>query len=349
MKVTCTSFDINKLGYYMSDISKHSFPGMVPLLESLVKWGQSTTVIDNTKTYQPSIRTTKRSTFFADGYFDPDASEALLVLWKEVHSNNGDIYGLSRSKKPGQGEVEKNSFDYDEFIPGFPIYFWFQPLQGRMLSLEFEHSDRGKQNLDCFLRGFLTWRASPWCIFKDNVKVTEKDYHKELIGYSVDGLLESVNDFIEPVVDISVQRDTDALKKLLAARRKITRLQRTEEVEFTDDSAEERTMAERMYEDGVFKGLLSQPRRLTKVKYKSEITWKPTDQEVKDLYDKASSVSPAEGLVNLVAITSDQERISFFGNAVRDDLDLPFKKTVNGFIGAHDLYSLLDENRVLFP
>lgn len=349
MKVTCTAYDLDRLGYYKEADYSKSFPGIVDVLESLVGWGKSTTVIDNTKTYQPSFKTTKRSTFFADGHYDPATKEAVLVLWKEVHSDNGDIYGLSRSKKPGEGEVEKNSFNYDKYIPGFPIYFWFQPLQGRMLALEFEHSDRGKQNLDCFLKGFLTWRASPWCIFEPGKKINEANYHKELLGYSFDGHPENVNDFYSPSVNITVQRDSDTLKKLLNSRRKITRLQRTEEIEFTDDSAEERSMGERIYEDGVFRGLISKPRRLTKVNYKSEITWKPTEQELRDLYDKASSVSPNEGMVNLVAITSDQDRISFFGNAVREDLELPFKKTVNGFIGAHDLYSLLDNNRVLFP
>ncbi|WP_447555708.1 hypothetical protein [Vreelandella sp. EE22] len=349
MKVTCTAYDLDKLGYYKEASHDKSFPDMACLLESLVCWGISTSVIDNTKTYMPSFKTTKRSTFFADGYCDSTTKETVLVLWKEVHSVNGDIYGLSRSKRPGKGEVEKNSFNYEKFIPGFPVYFWFQPLQSRMFALEFEHSDRGKKNLDCFLTGYLNWRASPWCISEPNRKVDESNYHKEIIGYSFDGNPENVNDFYNPSVNIVLKRDADTLQKLLNARRKITRLQRTEEIEFTDDSAEERTLGERIYEDGVFKGLISKPRRLTKVKYKSEITWKPTDQELRDLYDKASSVSESEGMVNLVAITSDQDRISFFGNAVREDLELPFTETVNGFIGAHDLYSILDNNRVLFP
>ncbi len=350
MKVSYTVYNIDSLGYYSKSGAASNFPSSETLLASLVAWGKSVSQINNTKTYSPSEQTTRHATFFADGHFDPATSEVVLALWKEVNSNRGDVYGLSRSNKPGQGQILTRSFDYNKVIPGFPVYFWFRPKENKMIALEFEHSDKGKQNLEHFIQGFLNWRAAPWCVVAPKVKIDETNYSKVLKGYSSDGTEQKIDESVRPHVFLSLNKSGDTLAQLLAARPKITRLQRTEAIEFSDDANENQTLAERIYEGGVFKGIMSNPRRLAKVRYKSEITWKPTEQEVIDLYNNVSQFSPDGGLYNLVAITSAGKRISFFGNAVKENIQLamPNQKS-NGFIPAAALYSAIDQNRTVFP
>lgn len=349
MKVSCTVYDISRLGYYNRGADVAGFPSIEKCLEKFVDWGKSVTQIDNTKTYAPSAKTTRHATFFADGHHDRSSGESVVVLWKEVNSNKGDVYGLSRANRPGHGQVTTRSFDYAKYIPGFPIYFWFFPREKKMLALEFEHSDKGKMNLVHYLQGFLDWRATPWCVSSPKRAVTLGNYDKALIGYSPDGTEDKVNEHVHPRVDIELCKSGDVLQQLLAVRPKITRLQRTEAIEFSDDADESRTVAERVYEDGVFKGLLSQPRRLAKVRYKSEITWKPTHEEVVDLFNRVAAVGPSDGLENMVAITSDQKRVSFFGNAIKDNIDVNGVGKFDGFIPAGKLYSALDGARKLFP
>ncbi|MDN3526030.1 hypothetical protein QWY79_12220 [Halomonas sabkhae] len=349
MKVSCTVYDIARLGYYNRGEEVAGFPSMEKCLDSFVDWGKSVTQIDNTKTYAPSGSTTRHATFFADGHHDRASGETVVVLWKEVNSNKGDVYGLSRSNRPGHGQVTTRSFDYKKYIPGFPVYFWFFPREKKMLALEFEHSDKGKMNLVHYLYGFLGWRATPWCVSSSKVKVTEHNYDKTLLGYSPDGSSSNIHGHVKPRVDIDICKSGDVLKQLLAVRPKITRLQRTEAIEFSSDANESRTVAERVYEDGVFKGLVYKPRRLAKVRYKSEITWKPTYEEVVELFDEVSGVGPSDGLENLVALTSDQKRVSFFGNAIKDDIDISVAGKIDGFVPAGKLYSALDGARKLFP
>lgn len=346
MDATCLHYDINHLGYYNRGKDVEGYPDIKDCVKELVEWGTNSIQINNTLTYSPSGNTTKHPTYFADGYFDSNHNDAVLVLWKETESNKGEMYGLSRNKKPGAGIVTSTNLDYKKVIPGYPIYFWVKPSEKRIVAIEFTHSGRGKSNLDHYLDGFLTRRAKRWCCTRIT-KSPDGTRNVEVLGYSPNGKAGDINPLVSPKVNISLVKDTATLQRLIAAQKDITRLQRVESVDLSSGSGVKKTLSEkvseRIYESGIFKGLTNYtPEKLTKVRYKSEVTWKPSVSEIESLYASVMAHGHGKDIENLTAILKDQSRISFFGNAIKTNVKIDLKEQdYDGFLSAQSLHLAL--------
>ena len=247
IEARATAYDIVQLGYFKSGQPVQGFPSIKVLVEELINWGGNVSQIENTKTYFSNNLGTSSNTYFVDGYHDVSSSEAVIVLWKEVRNHKGDIYGITRNKQPGKGAVTKTNINIKTYIPGFPIYFFFQLKKKRLTTLVFDHSDMGKSNLQWYFEGFLKYRASPWAITK-KVKQNQNVYERQVLGYSVDGSIEKTDKDIEVKSFFKVSKTGDNLQLLLDYQDDITRLQRVEKLKFNANANVSMTGSEVLYE-----------------------------------------------------------------------------------------------------
>lgn len=344
MNVSGVQYRINKLGYYVGGTKAASSPSVKECLEEIIRWGNNVTQINNTSTYQPGTRTTLTNTYFTDGYFDQNTGNAVIVLWKEVVSRRGDVYALTRDKRPGFGEVEVNTFNYDDYIPGYPVYFWFSSDKNKMVALNFDHSDRGKTNLECFIEGFITNRSQKWCVYPTGVNNRPGvDLDLSVLGYCFDGTNKPLEENVAPRVSIDLIKDEDTLSRLLDAQGDITRLARIDSVVIANSSAVNMSRSEKLYRS-FFEGLNEPDQHLKKVRYKTEMSWRPSRDEIQQLHESVWSADSPDGLENMVAITKKNDRISFYGNSVKSNLELPIDEgNFAGFVKAETLLRLIDE------
>ncbi|WP_139180642.1 hypothetical protein [Halomonas caseinilytica] len=173
-------------------------------------------------------------------------------------------------------------------------------------------------------------------------------------GYAPDGDVKNVVPNVQPRVSFSILKSGNTLPLLIENLDKITRLRRTEKFLMASDAGEEKTSAERfkeakVFKYGIFQGLGSKTRSYTSVRYKSEISWRPTKEEVVDLHEKALEAFENGDLIGLSAVTNESQSISFLGNAVREEVDLEFSKSYTGFIDAEDLYQAVNKKRKSLP
>ncbi|MCK0743942.1 hypothetical protein [Chromohalobacter nigrandesensis] len=353
LDATATAYKLGGMGYKKGRNFEPGFPGPFEIVASLIKWGGETSCIENTFTYKPGLGRTPRNTYFADGYFDQASNEAVLVLWKEVNSNRGDIYGLPRGNEPGvTSGVETQNFDIDKLIPGFPVYFWFRFDDLKMISLEFDHSDRGKGNLVSYIEGFLRSRSD--CVVSKFKAITEGNVEHSVKGYSPDGTFEKIVENITPKVYLGIEKSGLVLDKLLEKKEDITRLRRIEKFYMTSDAGEKQSFGERYKENhasgrGIFRSLLESPRKISTVRYKSEISWKPTEDELREIHSNVAEAHENGELENFSAILKDGSSISFLGNAVRNDVEIELQADFKGYINASSLHAALDSSRENLP
>lgn len=353
LETTATAYRIGGMGYKRGRVFEPGFPHPAQIISSLIKWGGETSCIENTFTYKSGGGRTPLNTFFADGYFDENLNEAVLVLWKEVNSNRGDIYGLPRGNVPGvTSGVETQNFNIEKLIPGFPIYFWFRFDDRKVISLEFDHSDRGKSNLMHFVEGYLRNR-SDWVV--SNLKlVNENNIERSAVGYSPDGRRESIVDDIVPKIYLDIEKSNLVLDQLLEEKDNITRLRRVEKFFMATDAGEKQSYSERVQENyasgkGIFRSLLENPRKVSTVRYKSEISWKPTEDEIKEIHSNATEAHTNGDLENFSAVLRDGSSISFLGNAVRAESEIELDNNFRGFVNASALHQALNAARDNLP
>lgn len=344
--VTATAYDIKKLGYFKSDALATSYPLVVDIMKELVDWGATRTSIENTSTYAPSSVTTEYETYLVDTHHDLASDEFLLVLWKKVKSNKGDVYALTKNRVPGKGTVTSANFDPNVYIPGFPIYFWVRISDQKVVSLVFDHSERGKLNLQHYLLGFLRSR-SKWVVSNYNKNAMSPVRHIQ--GYSHDGDRKNLDTSVDPKVDLTICKRGNNIDLLHQHLNDIRRLQRLENINMSAAPAAKRTQSERMW-NFFFGDLKEQPNSVpTSVKYKSELPWRPDAKELNEVYDNALDAFSNGNLLNLTAVTRAQKRISFLGNALRENIELKLPKVFDGYIPASELYSAIDKVKADFP
>lgn len=341
IEARATAYDIVQLGYFKSGQAVQGFPSVKVIVESLIKWGGHVSQIENTKTYASSNLGASSNTYFVDGYHDSTSSQAVVVLWKEVRTYKGDVYGITRNKQPGKGTVTKKNLDTKVYIPGFPIYFYFDLNDKRLITFVFDHSDMGKSNLQFYLEGFLRNRAKPWVVARKS-KVSQNVIENQSLGFSVDGSEVKIDKGIEVKSLFKISKTGDNLKMLLDNQSDITRLQRVEKIKFDAKTGVNKTGAEVLYEI-FFRGLKSSVNSPTSIRYKSEVPWKPSDAEIKEVYENALETLGNGNLLGLTAITRHSKRISFFGNPDKETLQLDIPGGFSGFIPAYELFSSIQK------
>lgn len=343
LDMKANAYSISYLGYYDGTSVADQFPDFSSVIKSYVEWGQNVTSIANTQTYEASFATTFSKTYFADAYYDAAKNEAVVVLWKEVKNNKGDIYALSKNRKPGNGKVKKNSFGAD-VIPGFPVYFWFRPSEDKIIPLLFDHSEKGKTNLENHLLGFLRFKAKKWSVTEIVTDPNGLDIVKDHFGFAHDGKKENIVKDLQPRASFSIIKSGNALQTLLDNQASISRLQRVERITTSKQGDVDVSGIEYLY-NRFFSDLKDDLTTPTSVRYKSEVPWKPTREEIEEVYANAMEAFEEEQLMALTAITKQQKRLSFLGNADKRDLRLWVSGAENGFIPASALYDALDKAR----
>jgi len=77
----------------------------------------------NTTTYQANTDYDIFNTYFCSWKKNPTNKDSVLILWNEVPNDNGKIYGMKPSEKPGTTTMLYTDFGSTEAIPGLPSYF----------------------------------------------------------------------------------------------------------------------------------------------------------------------------------------------------------------------------------
>lgn len=339
-EATVIPYDIAHLGYYKNGAVPNGFPSYVKIIEEFVKWGRSVSQIENTRTYAKGDYQVSSDTYFVDGYFDNTDQDAVIVLWKEVKNHKGNIYGISKAMQPGKGVATKKSLG-NSYIPGFPIYFWVRPRDKKMVTFIFDHSDPGKSNFHFHLNGYLEKKAKPWVV---NTKTKQPDgsYDVCFKGFSHDGKSLNIDKDVEVKLDFLICKRGDDFEYLKSERLNIRRLQKVEKINIDLKTGVSRSGGEIFY-NKFFERLGVSKNVPDVVRYKSEVPWSPTLNELTKVYDNAIVAHGKGELVSLKAVTNAQKKISFFSNHDKSNVEFDIVNGFSGFISADALYSAIQD------
>lgn len=335
-------FDIKKAGIYSWGGSEPAFSNISDMLVKAYKWAKDGRDFSATTTYEPEPDKDILRTFFCDWARDNTEKDSVLILWNEIPNDNGVIYGMSPSKKPGEKSMMTTGFGKIPAIPGFPSYFWFIPERNIFASIVFEHSIQGKGNLDRFLKGYLENR-SPYRVKNEKGKV---------IGYSKDGK-ESENHEELYAWFKSVTASREGIEKELEAN--IGRIRRMIKRETLYYQVEDQRKTIERFFSGLTKEtpIFNDGRNVN-----HEIAFKPNINQLREIINNFSESTKTSGSIkNVGFIFNDNTRIMLNGSSasLRYELDLlhnenqildPKKVLKQLMQNKHSLLKILDDPQI---
>lgn len=325
-------FDIKKAGYYLRGANEPALSGVSDLLRKLKTWASDGRQFSNTTCYQADSSNDLYNTYFCDFAEDSASGDSVLILWNEIANDNGTIYGMDPSTKPGQSAMLSTGFGSKPAIPGMPSYFWFVPSQGIFASIKFDHSSHGKQNLENYLAGFLLNKA-PYRVVDNDQKV---------VGFSKDGKSNEQSSQLSARFQAYARVQDQLEAELLANVDNISRIIKRETLQYS--VKDDRNTIER-----VFASLLSnvpsfsQPRTIV-----HELQFSPTSEEIKQIIKNFSVLGAGSSIKNAGFQYKNGKRVMLTGTGIDFPYEFNIKRKDNQMVPASRLLSAIQAQRVKF-
>lgn len=322
-------FDIKKCGFYLRGNDTTEFSGLNDILHKLNRWSGDGREFVNTTTYEADPDNDLRNTYFCNWHKNEVNGDSILILWNEVPNDNGVIYGMNPMDRPGNTDMLTTGFGNTPAIPGFPSYFWFVPEKNVFATIRFSHSVQGKNNLDCFLNGFLA-NKSPFRVLNEEGAV---------IGYSENGQSTDQSSRIHSKFHALGRKQEELEAELLTNLHKIRRIIKRESLEYTVE--DDRKTLER-----VFSGLLGNTPTFNQMRtITHELQFEPTEQQLRQIISNYAELNTASSIRNAGFIYNDGKRVMLNGTSVAFSAEINANREDNQIITPQSLLTAITSQR----
>lgn len=322
-------FDIKKCGYYLRGRDQAEFGSLNDALQKLQLWADDGREFVNTTTYEADPDNDLRNTYFCNWHQNEINGDSILILWNEAPNDSGVIYGMNPMDRPGSTNMLTTGFGNTPAIPGFPSYFWFVPERNVFATIRFSHSVQGKNNLDCYLNGFLA-NKSPYRV------VNGQDV---VVGFSQTGMSTDVSGRIYSKFYALGRKQEELEAELLSNQHRIKRIIKREALQYTIE--DDRRTLER-----VFSGLLgntpifNQTRVIT-----HELQFEPTEGQLRQIISNFAELNSTSCIRNAGFVYNDGKRVMLSGTSVAFSADLDTHRADNQIINPQSLLAAITSQR----
>lgn len=320
---TARFYRVTKCGYYPYQVDSDPVMGSLQyLFEELAAWGAGKDLRDTKLPVPTSALPT---------YLMGVAQRAgcwALVLWNEVPAGEGGVASVVGTSKVGRPVIRENAIAAGT-IPGFPTYFLCIPEHDLFVTLKFGDRVIGLAGCKNYLSVF-----QELCTAAAEV-VEDEDGNVRVEGYrDNDGELLSLH----PRFRLQLVRSGTQRAKILAQVNRIRKVVRVKEMDATatDDRA--------MYQKALDYLGLTQRLPPESVKFRQEVEFRPTREEVATIIDQVGD--DVEAAVNDIGfvLTGGQTPIWLSGSIPADTLQLDIIEE-DGAFDAADMVQILSRRK----
>ncbi|WP_370278708.1 hypothetical protein [Pontibacterium sp.] len=162
-----TFFEVEACGFYRlkQDAREldHKFGDMTALVKDLERWltGKK---FEQTLPWRVEDFPLRVKTYCRGLAIDPDTNDAVIVIYRSVGDNSGNIHGIKVGSAVGPDEkgtiVAGSSEDGEEIIWGQPCYYWIIPEKNKIASIRFPHSSSDTPKLSSYIKDFVNNHSS---------------------------------------------------------------------------------------------------------------------------------------------------------------------------------------------
>lgn len=193
-----TFYTIDRCGYYQRGQDLAEFGKLSTILDDLMAWvSEGSMKLGQTCTYEPDGPKVAYRTFCFDLVKDVDNHSYLLTTWNELPSSKGRVAAVKSLDPVGAAEVNLTAVP-DNSIPGYATYFWFLPHKEIFATIQFQHNFNGRENLEAYIRGFLTKFAGHVVTKSDMIggSISVLGYRKSVVDPICTNLYPQFNSFL---------------------------------------------------------------------------------------------------------------------------------------------------------
>jgi len=160
---TLTLYRVHKCGYYADD--QFQFAAISETLEAFHQWTNALNSIGESCTYTTNEDDTFLRAFCLDVKKVGRTHARLVVTWNELEHTEEGVQTVAMTSRIGHAEVGAVQVDALS-LPGYPAYFYVDPVQNIVVNLRFEQRLNGSRQFQRFIQGFLAG-YSDWCIWNN--------------------------------------------------------------------------------------------------------------------------------------------------------------------------------------
>lgn len=342
MDAKLIALKVDQLGYYRhTGESVDESPNKRVLLQEFIDWGKAKDSIDETKLVSiPHDDDTNLGYFFVDGSHNENKTQFTFVMWRESPTDNGNLYGVRKDAEPGaNNEMKTANVNSENFIPGFPSYFWYDSQENILLNIVFQHSSRSKRHFELFLKEFLKRETDLTEIERaDDGTVTFKHY--------VQPKNQENRLRVHPKVKLSTLRVDEVLEFLKANQAEITAIRRDEDLSYVRKTEPHKLID---YIKDVFSFLSPQDQqKLTRSqrRFTYEMDWAPTDADLDLFVEDAKAAIEGDDIIKDIKLKfKDNTYKSVKDISKKLDSTFDVEKEENEFISAKQLLNIMVAKR----
>lgn len=262
-------FQITKCGYFERGSSSPSFGLLSEVLRSFRTWAFAPGMeIGQTCTYALSDVSDILRTFCLDHFVSGD-EELLLATWNETETLNGSFASLNPAAPPGNPDLDIKKIPSGN-IPGYPSYFWFLPRQNLLATIRISGKLSGKRGLHKLLSEYLA-KLSPHVACNEDGEIS--------------GYVRAHGDqprLLYPSIEWHPRRRPAQIEFIRSNFREIRRIVRKNDLEVS--SADDADLVEKLLRNiGIRLNLLPGERHHEVLKFKAEIDFSPTEEELEQV------------------------------------------------------------------
>lgn len=148
-------YNIVEQGLFQRNVEEPIFSDLEVFLDDLIKWVTlGDKPLRETCTYA-ELDYDLQKTFCYDIKKSSKTGNFLLITWNKVSDANNSVAKISGSAKVGEANISTSTLDPDD-IPGFPTYFWLLPKHNKLVTINFDYAQNGRQDLHKYLKDFFS-------------------------------------------------------------------------------------------------------------------------------------------------------------------------------------------------
>jgi hypothetical protein len=322
-------YDILKCGYFNVQDRNHAFCSTYEMLQGLHQWTKGKN-IGQTITFSPEEDSQQSNIYCYDMQCGNDKS-AVLITWNDYNVTDDNIISAINGTKPvGNNDIKTSQFT-EEYIPGFPTYFWF-PNHNKDIfaTVRFEQRYNGRKDMCSYIEAFLASKH-PKYVFR----VSETD---DSLCYGKDDT--DSGDYI-PSFLAKPARLPGRIQYIRASRTKITKLRHQSELR-TTINAGDKTIWQKLSEK---LGSPSPAVREHPINYDVTLDWTPSRKELEEIIDKWTLDREDVGRVGVV-LKGDSANTHWFDTCLaKTEFQIEVERNSSGFISAASLLNALNQNK----
>lgn len=266
-------YKIAKFGYFSRHQGAPPLGEFSDIITNLRTWIAGKNVVKNC-THCDSDAAGSEKTLCVSIVNSPVNNDFLITLWVGIDVGDGNSVGaIAANTVPGDDgvDIEENDFSVDS-VPGYPVYFYVMADLGVLAPVKINGSKNGIVNLKRYFDGFLE-RYSKYVHYE-----MDERRNRKLKFYGNDSD-ENLNYY--PIFKYSNWQRKDVREYISERRERIKKIIKIDHLV----RAQERNSVSRFLGFGSAQG----DNRLNGVKFKYELDFTPTEEELQHIFENHDS------------------------------------------------------------